>query len=190
MAWWKFGKKKDSGGAGGEGAPAPGPAPAPSPPPAAPAPPAEGKKGFFGRVFGRKKKEEKAPPPEAPPAGQGPAEAPPAPPAPPAAAGPLPEGEQSELFSPAEVGGQEEQEEERQFPGSLGVSADGLWKISKTKWDAIMQGTLHGEDVKTFILAMEAGDLKTAAQMVADAYDETVGALLDIDRSVIRHIGY
>ncbi|MEU1503058.1 hypothetical protein [Streptomyces sp. NPDC005732] len=53
-----------------------------------------------------------------------------------------------------------------------------------------MQGVLHGDDVKAFILAIEAGDQKTAAGLVADAYDETVGALIDLERSTIRHIGY
>ncbi|MGW8768687.1 hypothetical protein ACWGN5_40180 [Streptomyces sp. NPDC055815] len=186
--WWKFGlgRKKEEG-AAPEPSPEPTPTPAPAPEPTPPA--REKKPGLLGRIFGRKKKPAEAPPapPEAPPAPPAP---PTPPPAPPAAEAPVPEGEQGELFGPAEVGGEEEEEEERQFPASLGVSADGVWKISKTLWDGIMQGVLTGEDVKEFILAMEAGNLTRAAELVADAYDETVGALLDAEGSTIRHIGY
>ncbi|MFH8797694.1 hypothetical protein [Streptomyces sp. NPDC017941] len=179
---WKWNPFKRGGKGRGE---------APPPPPTAPAPPAgqppAKSGGLLGRLFGRKKKTE---PPAQPPVAPPPPTAPPAPAPPPS--GPLPEGEQGELFDAEDAEGKEGEAPapERQFPASLAVSADGVWKISRTYWDGIMQGILHGQAVKEFILAMEAGNLNHAAQMVADVYDETVAALLDVEGSIIRHIGY
>lgn len=175
---WKFSnpfKRK-----GKEEAPA-APTPTPAPPPAA-GPPPEKKRGRFGRLtdkLKRKKKEAPEAPPEAPPA------APPAPPAPPGppAAPPAAEG-------PEEGAEEEEAPEEREFPSHMGVTADGVWQISSTEWDGVMHGVLHGEDAKEFILAMERGDQATAAGLVAMAYDETVGSLINPSASHIRHIGF
>ncbi|MEU8437810.1 hypothetical protein AB0F18_33930 [Streptomyces sp. NPDC029216] len=181
MAWkWNPFKR----GKGKEEAPAPEPTPqAPAAPAPAPAPEPK-KPGRLRRMFSRKKKAEA--PPEAPPTA--PAAPPTGPPAPPPAAPPAAEG--PEEGPEGEEGEEGEEEEEREYPGALGVSADGVWQISSTQWDGIMHGVLHGEEVKDFIKSMERGDLATAAGMVAMAYDETVGTLINTQASTIRHIGF
>ncbi|MBM7057169.1 hypothetical protein [Streptomyces durocortorensis] len=183
MAWkWNPFKR----GKGKAEAPAPAPAPTQAPTPDAKPSKGEKKPGRLKRLFSRKPKPTE-PAPEAPPAPPAAPSAPPGPPQAPApeAGGDVGEGEQGELF---EV--EEEEEEERQFPGSLGVSADGVWMISTTEWDSVMQGVLTGEDVKEFILAIEAGNQERAAEMVAAAYDENVGSLINVGASTIRRIGY
>ncbi|MGW6151516.1 hypothetical protein ACWFN4_30045 [Bacillus mycoides] len=171
--WWKFGRGKDK----GEGQ-APGPTPTPAPTPSEDR--GGEKKGLLGRLFGRGKKKEKEKAPAAP-------EAPPAPPGVPPT-GPTAPSEGGEP-SEGEGAGGEEKEKERVYPGSLGVSADGDWVISSTSWSGIMQGVLHGQDVKTFIDAMEAGDMETAIPLVADAYG-IPGGLVNVAASSIHHIGY
>lgn len=140
--------------------------------PSAPAPQAkEGRRGLLGRVFGgRRRREEKPPAPQAPPLPE-PAEAPPA---------------------GGEGGGKDggEGAPERRYPRSLGVTASGVWQISSTQWNGVMHGVLRGQDVETFISAMEDGDLTTAAYIVAVAYDENVADLIDMHRSQIDHIGF
>jgi hypothetical protein len=166
-------------------------APAPEPTPAAPAPgpqaptQAPKKRGLLGRLFGRKEKPAApAPAPAAPPAGGPPT--PPAPPAPPS--GPAEEPEEYEKGEE----GEEEEEEERKYPPFLHVSADGVWKISDTEWDGIMSGTLHGQDVKTFIDAMEGRggpNYYVAIPLIAEAYGID-GDLIDVGASVIRSVTY
>lgn len=132
--------------------------------PAAPTAPEEKPRGFRQRLTDRfrpKARREREKPPAAP-------AAPPAPPAPPEKP-PAPE---------------------REYPKGIGVSAAGVWQISSTEWDGVMHGSLHGDDVAAFIDAMEAGDHQTAAELVAKAYDENVGNLIDVSRSEIHRIGY
>lgn len=194
--WWKFGF---GGGKGEDQGPEetpqePTPAPGPEPTPAAPAEGGgEKKRGFFGRLFGRGKKKEKAPK-EAPPAQT------PAPPSAPAGTGsgnegPAP-GEEAGGGSGAGGGGGEEEEEEappeRSYPSHLHVDADGIWVISETEWEGTMSGTLHGQDVKAFIDAMEGEggpDYETAIPLVADAYG-IPGGLVNVARSTVYSVNY
>lgn len=153
----------------------------PAPTPAGPAPAAEpdgkpeGKKpGLLGRLnpFKRKPKDKGKDREKTPPKGGG--------------GGGEGRGEGGE--APPEKGGGGGGE--KQYPSGLGVSASGVWQISSTEWYGIMHGVLHGDDVVTFMDAMDAEDHAAAAELVAKAYDENVGNLIDTSRSDIHHIGY
>lgn len=80
--------------------------------------------------------------------------------------------------------------EPRSYPRSLGVAADGIWQISSTEWEGVMAGVLHGVDVEVFIDAMDAGDIDTAIELVAKAYDGTVAGLIDPTASAVHRITY
>jgi len=172
---------------------APEPTPAPAAPPAE-APQAAPKPGLLGRLFGRKPKAAApapAPGPEAPPIAPAPAPEPP-PTAPAEAPAPAAEG-----GGEGEGGGQGAAvapEPERVYPSFLHVSAEGDWVISETEWKGTMSGTLHGDDVKTFIDAMEregedGPDYETAIPLIATAYGID-GDLIDVGRSTIRTVTY
>ncbi|MDJ0347290.1 hypothetical protein QMK19_39560 [Streptomyces sp. H10-C2] len=192
--WWKFGLGggKDKGQGPEETPQEPTPAPAPEPTPAAPAEGGgEKKRGLLGRLFGRGKKKEKAPK-EAPPA---PTPAPPSAPAGPGGGGEGPAPGEKAGGGGGDVGEGGEGEEappERSYPGHLHVDADGIWVISDTEWEGTMSGTLHGQDVKTFIDAMEGEGgphYDIAIPLVADAYG-IPGGLINVSASVIHSVNY
>lgn len=197
--WWKLGlgggKDKDQ---VPEETPAQEPTPAPVPAPEPTPAPAEGgegkKRGLLGRLFGRGKKKDKAPK-EAPAA---PTTAPPSAPAGPGSGGegPAPDEEAGGgggTGGGAGVGGEGgEEAPPRTYPSFLHVTADGIWIISETEWEGTMSGTLHGQDVKTFIDAMEdkdGPDYETAIPLVADAYG-IPGGLIDVERSTVYSVSY
>ncbi len=151
--------------------------PAAAPP--APAGPDESeKKGAFRRLADKFRR--KQPPPAAPAA--------PAAPTAPTGDTPAPGGAGG--GSGGEAPAKDPGDGQRTYPGRLAVSADGIWIISSTEWDGIMSGTLHGQDVQDFLEAMEAGDLETAVDLVAKAYDDNVADLIIVEESTIRHVGY
>ncbi|MFI7360306.1 hypothetical protein ACIBTP_41175 [Streptomyces avidinii] len=194
--WWKFGLGRDkSEGEGQAPEPTPEPTPAPSAPPAAEAPaPAEKKRGLFKRLLGiGKKKEAPAEAPPAEPAAPPAAPPPPTPPAPPAGGPSEGPGEGPKEGGEGEEEEEEEEEEEREFPDSVSASVDGTWVISDSVWHGVISGTLSGEDVKAFILAIEKGKEHIAIGLLARAYDDQdmgFARYLDIRQSSWGSISY
>lgn len=150
--------------------------------PAAPAEPAEKPRGLLGRLGQRLRPGRAKAKPEQKPA----APATPAP-APAGGGGGGGGGEAGGGEAPSES---DAQKAARQYPKGLGATVEGVWQISDTEWDGVMTGTLRGDDVVAFLEAMEAGDEAAAVQLVADAYDEAVGRLIDPAASTIHRIDY
>ncbi|MCX4871107.1 MULTISPECIES: hypothetical protein [unclassified Streptomyces] len=166
------------------------PAPAPAAPePAAPA--AEPKRGFFGKVKDRLRgKAKKA---AVPPAEEAPPSAPPAPPGPPGPPAAPPTGgggEEGGEPGGEEAGGGEEAEKEDPYanaPHSLTVSIHGTWKTSKRRWTGVVEGTLKGKHVVTFLKAMDEGteaEIQEVIQLVCDDFgDGSFGSAVELDGS-------